>query len=117
MSVYGIAKSEFAEKFNGSYASREEAIAEGTTDYGGEPFYVLEGEYPTASEMVPDQEWVLERIGDYAVDNYGEVALGFPQVTDEAKAELDAMLKAWADKHIKVEFWTGVRSPELIEPE
>lgn len=41
----------------------------------------------------------------------------FPQVTDEAKAELDAMLKTWADKHIKVEFWIGVRSPELIEPE
>lgn len=27
-------------------------------------------------------------------------------VTPEARAELDAMIKAWADKHVEVDFWT-----------
>ncbi len=118
MSVWGHAKSDMAKRFYGTFSSREDAIADGTSDYDGEPFYILEGECPSGSEMVPDADQIIEMIGEWPADNFlGElVDDGFPHVTDEAKAELNTLLEAWAEKHIKVSFWQGVDSPERIEP-
>lgn len=49
---------------------------------------------------------VLEQIADRAYDVGGEHAEGFPNITDEAEAELSAFLIAWQAKHCQPAFYT-----------
>ena len=116
--IYGHASYEDAEQYSGTFPTREEAIAEGTTEYGGEPFYVMAGESPEAASLMPDADHILDIMAGNAHDNYGhDLTEDFPEVTEEAKAELDALLKDWANKHVEVTFWEAVGTPERIEPE
>jgi hypothetical protein len=58
-----------------------------------------------ASTYIDDADDVIERMAERAYDEHGEFAEDFPDVTDEAKAELTAFLAAWADKHCEVSFY------------
>ena len=50
---------------------------------------------------------LLDQARDQAWQDADEITEDFcNDVTDEAKAELDAAIKAWADKHVNVNFWT-----------
>ena len=52
-------------------------------------------------------ELLLDQARDQAWEDADEITEDFcDDVTDEAKAELDAAIKAWADKHVNVNFWT-----------
>lgn len=115
--VWGHAQSEDAERYSGIHATREEAIAEGLTEYGGEPFYILAGTKPTPESLMPTARQMIEDIEQRAYDNHDAAEDWDANVSAEAKAELEELLGAWARKHIKVEFWDGVGSPERIEPE
>lgn len=58
-----------------------------------------------ASTYIDDADDVIERMAERAYDEHNEFAEDFPEVTDEAKAELTAFLAAWADKHCEVRFY------------
>ena len=52
-----------------------------------------------------DADEVIERIGIRAYDEHGEHAEDYPEVSDEAKAELDAFLTQWQATHCRANFW------------
>jgi hypothetical protein len=51
---------------------------------------------------------VLEMMGERAYDECGESAENYPDVTKEAREELDALLMAWMEKHAKPTFYRVV---------
>ncbi|WP_250501938.1 hypothetical protein [Caballeronia sp. AZ7_KS35] len=59
-----------------------------------------------------DADDVIEMMGERAYDEAGEWADNYPDVTPEAKAELDALLLAWMEKHAKPSFYTVVNAHE-----
>lgn len=67
----------------------------------------------TPSNFVPDASWIVEQMSEQAYDRADEYAEGWPEVSSEAKGELDAFLKEWADKHCNPCAFYTVKS---IEP-
>lgn len=66
--------------------------------------------------FILDAEEVLEHYDNMIYDNCGEYAhenTGSDQVTDEAKEELNALLKQWADKHITLNFYEVEHEEEI----
>jgi hypothetical protein len=115
--VWGWSRYRDGERYQGAYDRREEAIAEGRAHEGDSVgFWIHKGRRPAPESYVPDPEWVIEHMAEGAGDEGGEAADEFPDVSAEAKAELDALLTAWARKHVKVSFWIGVGDPEYVEP-
>lgn len=55
-----------------------------------------------------DADDVIEMMGDRAYDECGESADNYPDVTKEARDELDALLLAWMEKHAKPTFYRVV---------
>lgn len=99
-------------RFHGAFKSRDEAITAGRREHGA-PFEIACGTSPSPSEMV-DADDVIERMGDAACDVAREAAEEYPDVSDEARAELQALLEAWAEKHALVNFWVA-EEVEVIE--
>ena len=58
---------------------------------------------PPATAFISADD-VLEMMGERAYDNFGEHAKDFPCVTAEAKAELEAMLSDWVNRHCHTTF-------------
>ena len=48
---------------------------------------------------------ILEQAGELIWDEVGDAADDAFVVSREAESELDALLKAWADKHITARYW------------
>ncbi|KVL90959.1 hypothetical protein WT02_23230 [Burkholderia stagnalis] len=63
-----------------------------------------------------DADDVIDRMGDRAYEAAGEYADGYPldTVNDEAKAELNALLAAWIEKHAKPMFYLVEKSREHV---
>ncbi|MDA4131741.1 MAG: hypothetical protein OK454_01260, partial [Thaumarchaeota archaeon] len=76
-------------------------------------FYVMSGTQRPASAYVPDANWVAEQMAETA--DGGEASEEFPEVSDEAKEKLDALLEAWADENVPVNFWVADGTAERIE--
>ena len=57
---------------------------------------------------------ITDWMGEAAYDIVGEVADDYPNVSDEAKAELLALLKGWADKHATPTWWEAVDPREYV---
>lgn len=114
--VWGYAESDKVERWSGMCATREEAIKEGRSKYGDPPyFYVMSGTQYPASAYVPDANWVAEQMAETA--DGGEASAEFPEVSDEAKKKLDALLEAWADENVPVNFWVADGTAERIGPD
>ncbi len=101
--MYFYAHDRDQEQWNGPFSTRAEAIAAATAE--GHSFFLDTAHQPDALDMVPSADDIIEDIGEYAVDTHGECAEDFPDVSDEAKAELAALLEAWSYKHLRVRFW------------
>ena len=114
--VWGYEGSAAAECWNGHCATREEAIKEGRKHYPGEAFFVMSGTRCDAASFMPDAAEVLEIAGERAGDEAGEAAADFPDVSQAAGEELDALLSAWSAKHLTCSFWVADSQPERIEP-
>jgi hypothetical protein len=117
--VWGYADSEEAEGFFGHFATREEAIAAGRAHYGlKDGFWIVEGKECSPSEFTPEVDWILEDMSERAIDTVGDAVEDWPpEVSTEAKEELQAFLDAWANKNIRCDFWSSEGRPEYIEPE
>ncbi|SMG00368.1 hypothetical protein [Burkholderia singularis] len=66
----------------------------------GDVVFVGEVE-PIPSMHLCDADDVIDLMGERAYDEVGEYADGYPDVTSEAKAELNALLARWIEKHAK----------------
>jgi hypothetical protein len=64
----------------------------------GDTVHTGDGVTPDPAEWV-DVEDVIEQLACRAYDECGEIAEDYPNVSDEAKAELKVLLEAWAHKH------------------
>lgn len=100
------------EHYEGDFATREEAIAEGQAAYPGETIYVGKGVAPEAPEEFWDAEDWLDNVQDqdeYLID----CADGWDTSTKEQRAELEALVRpilgAWLDRH-------GLRPTFVIIP-
>ena len=58
---------------------------------------IMKGYEP--SRFVPDASWIVEQMNEQACDVGGEWAESWPEPSDEACAELDSLLKDWANKN------------------
>lgn len=69
----------------------------------GDVYYSADWETLTGADLI--SEWVVTQIMESMNDNFYEFIsddLDEIEVSDEAKSELDALLKAWANKYIDV---------------
>lgn len=64
----------------------------------GDTVYTGDGVRPDPAEWVDDDD-VIEQLSCRAYDECGEIAEDYPEVSKEAKAELEALLGAWARKY------------------
>lgn len=116
---WGHAEQEEPEHFTGAFLSREEAVDDGYSTYEG-PFYVIKGRAPRAADLVDSciADDIFERMIDHVSGNFGfeqGEAFASAEPTEEAKAELVALVKAWANRHVPIGFWNGTGNPERIE--
>jgi RNA-splicing ligase RtcB len=79
----------------------------------GQVVHVGDPVHPDATEFV-DAGDVIDLIATRAYDIGHEHADDFPDVTDEARAELDALLQGWITKHCKVTFYEVENAREYV---
>ena len=82
-------------------SSREDAIARGADETEpGSTFYVLEGQWNRVDDYFPSVDRILELANESAGDdNHDET--DWPDVSTEARAELEALLAVWKAKHLE----------------
>ncbi|KWK79402.1 hypothetical protein WM16_07610 [Burkholderia ubonensis] len=69
---------------------------------------------PIPAKRLCDAKYVIDMIGDRAYDEVGEAADGYPDITREAKAELESLLADWIEKHAKPTFYSVINVREHI---
>ncbi|WP_069705228.1 hypothetical protein [Burkholderia seminalis] len=69
---------------------------------------------PIQTKHLCDADDVIEMIGERAYDEVGEYADGYPDVVPEARAELDALLAGWIEKHAKPTFYSVVNVRQYV---
>lgn len=103
------------ETFNAD--SLEELIEMGTGMPGdfevGDMVYAGDAVTPDPADYI-DADGILEQMGERANDDCGEAADDYPDITPEAKQELEDVLKAWARKHCTPRFWKVKNVREYI---
>lgn len=71
----------------------------------GAVYWEADSRRPEPAEFF-DAERVIEEAAERAYEVGGDYAEDFGDVSREAIAELQSLLKQWADKHCTVSFWT-----------
>lgn len=113
---WGYSRHQHPDTWTGMHPTREEAIAQGRIDFQGGSFWIMRGEIPHASRFVPDADDIANHMGEQADGEAGESAEDFPDLTKEAREELEALLAAWSAKHLgPCPFWIGEGDPEFID--
>ncbi|KVU65296.1 hypothetical protein WK72_18935 [Burkholderia ubonensis] len=69
---------------------------------------------PIPIKHLCDADDVIDMIGERAHDEVGEAADGYPDIASEAKAELEALLAGWIEKHAKPTFYSVINVREHI---
>lgn len=94
----------------GPFARKEDAIAEGKSDFDGEAFTIMQAAHAIPS--IPDADRFIqvflednEEMGDPEGDSYGADFKATPDQEEELTAELERVFTAWMDKH---ELWPEV---------
>jgi hypothetical protein len=110
--VWGYAEEESPEGWHGTFATKEEAIAEGRKDFGKDvDFWVISGKQPSPADFIllitgDTAEMLGDEICDVANDEGYNTDNGV-LIPAEAEVELKSLLRAWAEKHIEVDFWAS----------
>lgn len=94
------------EDFKGdTFDTIKAALADAAAENDGDNTHVHVGkvEHPSNSQFFPDAGDVIDHMANQAYDYGGEYAEYYPDVSDEAKEELNvqlvALLEAWCQKH------------------
>ena len=122
--VWGYAWERDPEGWMGACATREEAIEEAMAEMQQPPVvpaslcevWIVRGTPREARAYMPDAERVLEWMGEHAYDDGATEDEGWPEVSDEAKAELGRLLVEWADRHCPEALWYAEGKPERVWP-
>lgn len=113
---WGYAANDGPEEGWHTASSRDDAITKGRESFGlCEAFYIIQGSKPGPRAGLPDAEDICTQMAEWASDNGAPEGHEHPDVSNEAGDDLDALLCAWADKHVKASFWIGDGTPERIE--
>ncbi|MEB2504598.1 hypothetical protein SB394_11815 [Burkholderia sp. BCCIQ04A] len=67
---------------------------------------------PIPTKHLCDADDIIDMIGERAYDEVGEAADGYPDIAPEAKAELDALIAGWIEKHAKPTFYSVINVRE-----
>lgn len=83
----------------------------------GDTLFYGESVTPCPSAFVPDAGWIIEYMYERAYDNHGEWVEDNLTVSKEAEQELEAFLKDWAVRNVKVSFYSveKIQSRALTE--
>ena len=111
---WGYALSRDSEAWQGECKTRMEAILEGYATYCGDPFWIHSGHVVPLEAVMPDVDAILEQAGEQAYDEAGEVAEEYPDVTNEARIELEGLIRGWFEKHARPTFWVADGECEFI---
>jgi len=98
---------------NYSYDSLDELLATHDDLAEGDTVHFGKGETPDAGSWV-DADDIIENLACRAGDDCGEFADDYPDVSKEAKEELQALLEAWARKHCTPTFYM-IKDPQPYE--
>ena len=82
----------------GELLDENDDLEVGATVWKGEKFPINTAGYVDASD-------IIEMLGERAYDDVGEFAEDWPDVPDEARQELDALLSEWISKHCTATFY------------
>ena len=110
---WGYSTSEYPEIWNGNCDTREEAIAEGRAEFGGDEFWICDGTQPDTDRFI-NARGIIETAGQLAYDEAGDGAVEWPDVSKEAEKELDRLLAKWTRKHCPIHFWICDGKPERV---
>lgn len=111
-----LAYSTDEENFNKDFC---DVLDELRSDYGddeliGKPYWVGEKlERPASHYFKHSAVSVVEAAAELAYDETEHAEDFTTDVTKEAMAELQALIDAWADKHVKVNFWMVVNVRQM----
>ena len=86
------------------YESVQEILDNYEDLVAGDLIHVAEKHDADVTTLV-DADDITEMLGERAWDNFGECAEDFPDVSKEAKMELNMLLSGWITKNCKVNFW------------
>lgn len=95
------------------YESLEDLLASNDELKAGDTVYMGEAIPPKADDLVRTYD-VIDAMSDRAYDMVGEHADGFPDVSDEAVAELKNFLVGWVNKHCQIYFWEVKNSKPYV---
>jgi len=102
-----------------NFSTKEEAIAEGTKYYDGEPFYVGELVNPPQPEDFFDcRDW-LEKVScqdDYMGEHAEDWDCSTNEQANELNEEVRKILSVWLDRHKLRPTFFNVENSERIEP-
>lgn len=120
--LWGYAWEREPEQWLGGYETREEAVTDamfeapknddGAVD--GE-VWITRGSIRKASHFLPAHNWIIEHMTESAYDE-GASDGDWPEVSEEAEAELTRLLAEWADKHCQEPLWVADGKPEKVWP-
>ena len=71
----------------------------------------------TADDLIPPADWVIDDIACRAGDLVGEIAEDYPEVSNEARQELESLLRGWVEKHCPPTFFMVDDSIEYVVTE
>lgn len=107
------------EHYEGDFATREEAIAEGREAYPGDTIYVGKGTPPIQPEAAWDaDDWLdcVSNLDDYCLDCADDWNRATKEQRDELEALVRPILAAWLDRHGLRPTFVLINKPEAIEP-
>lgn len=93
------------------FQSLRELLDAGADLAPGDVVHVGEADYPDTHQLI-DASDVMDQMTDRAWDIAGEYAMDYPDVSNEAKAELESLLSAWITKHCPPTFFVVKNSKE-----
>jgi hypothetical protein len=105
-----------ADWWTGTFNTKEEAISEGISAFGGGEFYVRIGVKQTPSDIV-DVDHIIELIRESIMDSASEIAHEASDHVEISEIELGNLhteIEAWAENSVKVNFSVMKGEPELI---
>ncbi|QTD91787.1 hypothetical protein [Burkholderia anthina] len=69
---------------------------------------------PIPTPNLCDADDIITMIGERAYDEVGEAADGYPDISADAKAELESLIAGWIEKHSKPTFYRVINVREYV---
>lgn len=116
MTAWAYADAKDSDRWLGWCETRDECIAEARADLGSATAFWVDKSYRVdACSYMPDADSIIEQTSMLICDNTSADDDMLDTVSKEARAELDALLQAWGEKHLSANWFELAGEPERIE--